>query len=88
MPRFYVRVSGDDLDRAKARLVTAGIPTESDAPGYWESDKPPPPPGASAASVDELKALVDAESGDEAERQVRAVLPAAAGYAVEAEAGQ
>lgn len=88
MPLIYVRISGDDLDRAKAILVTAGIPTESDAPVYWESDKPPPPPGASVSSLNELKAVVDADSGDEAERTVREALSAAAGYTVEAETGQ
>lgn len=67
-------MEGDQLERARAFLDNARIPTVGGTPGHWTGPRP--------KQLDELGAIVDAESGDEAERRVSEGLPSDSDYKV------
>jgi hypothetical protein len=65
MPRFTVRITGEDLDGAKAALEGAGILETKDAgAGYVPEMK-----------LSALSAVLDADTAEDAEARVRDVLP-------------
>jgi len=76
MPRFWLAVEGEHLERAMAILNGAGIPTIGVFPAHY-GDQPP----AGDWELFRLTAALDTETADEAEARVRAVLPE--GYSVQ-----
>jgi hypothetical protein len=65
MPRFTVRITGGDLDGAKAALEGAGIlETKEAGAGYVPEMK-----------LQALSAVLDADTAEDAEARVRDVLP-------------
>jgi hypothetical protein len=79
MPRFKVRVDGEPLVHAMARLNAAGIPTIGFFPAYFVEQGPP-----ANGQLDRLSAVVEAENAKTAEARVRDELPDA-DYGVKAE---
>ncbi len=78
VPRFNVRITGDDLERAMAALNASGIPTIASFPAYFVEQGPP-----EGWRLDRLMAVVDAPTANRAEELVWQALPAAGGYRVE-----
>jgi hypothetical protein len=77
MPRFKVEISGKHLERAMVALNGAGIPTIVSF-GAWYGELEPP----EGWQLDTLQAVLDAETGEEAEARVRDSLPADGDYDV------
>jgi hypothetical protein len=77
VPRFKVRIDGDQLTRAMATLNGAGVPTIGIFPAYRVEAGPP-----EDTDLFRLTAVVDAETADGATSRVREVLPADADYKV------
>jgi hypothetical protein len=74
MPRFAVQITGEGLDRAIQALNAAGIPTLG--PAFTSVDSGPQTVGKI------MDAVPDAPDDYEAERMVRAALPADGDYRV------
>jgi hypothetical protein len=78
MPRFKIRIDGEQLDRARMALDRAGIPTIG--PPYYGRGESTESRGELTESTRGLGAVLDAETAEEAEARVRDNLPG--GYTV------
>ena len=75
MPVFYFDVRGEWLERARAALTAAFVPTSAAFPGYSVGDP------SSERVVVRLTAVLEAESEDAAQARVGEALPG--GYELE-----
>ncbi|MBD0281676.1 MAG: hypothetical protein ICV69_05715 [Thermoleophilaceae bacterium] len=69
MPRFWLRIQGDDLWRAMGLLDGASIRTIAVSEGYFGNQPPPD------LSLFRLTAVVDADTEEDAKSRVTRILP-------------
>jgi hypothetical protein len=69
MPRFYLSIHGEHLERAMMLLNGADIPTIGAFPAYYGNQPPPD------WHLDRLTAVLDADSEEAAKTRVHGVLP-------------